>query len=195
MRNQIIQYLNQFDLDVRKTKDARFCDQKCTPDVVCFIADSINNLPNPGLPFVVNDIWNSQYFIKNAVAIFGKPRPTNPAARHEYDKFIQQPLRLLASAHILTIAKSRSANAYRVVNQHILDYIAIKERNTYNFLYSYLKKVMEDSNMWQHFDEYISDGINGRLDRDKYMELRDRFIRFMLGHGHKPSCRDTPHIP
>ena len=43
MKTDIINYLNQFDLDVRKTKDARFSDQKCTPDVICFIADCIRN--------------------------------------------------------------------------------------------------------------------------------------------------------
>lgn len=182
MRNQITQYLNQFDLDVRRTNDARFSDQKCTPDVVCFIADCINNLPDPTASFVVNDIWDSRYFIKNAVAIFGKPRPTNRSANHEYDKFIQQPLRLLASAHILSVSKSGNTNTYQVVNQHILDYIAIKERNTYSFLYCYFRKVMEDSGMWMFFESYINDGIAGALGREKYMALRDRFIRFLIGH-------------
>lgn len=41
MRENIIKYLSNFDLDVRKSQDARFMDQKCTPDVVCFIADCI----------------------------------------------------------------------------------------------------------------------------------------------------------
>ena len=33
-------FLNQFDdFDIRTTHDARYVDQKCTPDIVCFIAD------------------------------------------------------------------------------------------------------------------------------------------------------------
>ena len=44
MRENIIKYLSNFDLDVRKSQDARFMDQKCTPDVVCFIADCIINI-------------------------------------------------------------------------------------------------------------------------------------------------------
>ena len=36
MRNVINEYLSQFDLDIRKSHDARFVDQKCTPDIVCF---------------------------------------------------------------------------------------------------------------------------------------------------------------
>ncbi len=65
MRNVINEYLSQFDLDVRKSNDARFMDQKCTPDVVCFIADSvINTVIDVKKTFTVNDIWESQYFIK-----------------------------------------------------------------------------------------------------------------------------------
>ena len=82
MRDTINEFLNQYDLDVRKSGDARFADQKCTPDVVCFIADCVLNIVQSGQDFTVNDIWNSQYFIKNAVAVFGKPLPTNASARH-----------------------------------------------------------------------------------------------------------------
>jgi len=34
-------YLNEIDLDIRKTNNARFMDQKVTPDVLSIIADSI----------------------------------------------------------------------------------------------------------------------------------------------------------
>lgn len=44
MRNVINEYLSQFDLDVRKSHDARFVDQKCTPDIVCFMADCVMNM-------------------------------------------------------------------------------------------------------------------------------------------------------
>lgn len=89
MRENIIRYLSNFDLDVRKSQDARFMDQKCTPDVVCFIADCIINTIDVDNEFTVSNIWDAQYFIKNARAIFNKPLPTNPKAHHEYDKFIQ----------------------------------------------------------------------------------------------------------
>lgn len=38
------EFLDKFqasDFDVRVTHDARYVDQKCTPDIVCFIADCI----------------------------------------------------------------------------------------------------------------------------------------------------------
>lgn len=44
MRNIINEYLSQFDLDIRKSHDARFVDQKCTPDIVCFMADCVMNM-------------------------------------------------------------------------------------------------------------------------------------------------------
>ena len=99
--------LGQKNYDVRISRDARFMDQKCTPDVVCIIADCILNLRGEGdnSEFTVQDIWDSQYFISNVKAIFNKPSASNPTTKSEYDKFIQQPLRLLAYAGVLTIEK------------------------------------------------------------------------------------------
>lgn len=182
MRETIDRFLNQFDLDVRKTGDARFADQKCTPDVVCFIADCVMNIVRPGQTFTVSDIWDSQYFIKNAVAVFGKPIPTNSTARHEYDKFIQQPLRLLGCAHVLDVIKSGSSNIYSIAEEDMLDYISRRERNTYNFLYCYFHKVMLDSGMWRYFQEFIDKSMNGDTSRADYMFLRNKFIRFMIGN-------------
>lgn len=180
MRDVINKFLGQFDLDVRKSGDARYSDQKCTPDVVCFIADCVMNIVQDEQSFTVNDIWESQYFIKNAVAVFGKPIPTNPKARHEYDKFIQQPLRLLGYAHVLDVSKSGSMNVYTINNEELLDYISRRERNTYNFLYCYFKKVMEDSGMWKFFQEFIDLSKKGSATALEYLALRDRFIRFMI---------------
>ena len=67
MRGKIMEFLSGFDLDIRKTRDARFSDQKCTPDVICFIADCIINTVHEHDYFDVNQIWNSQYFIKNTI--------------------------------------------------------------------------------------------------------------------------------
>lgn len=182
MRATIDKFLSQFDLDVRKTGDARFADQKCTPDVICFIADCILNVVQPGQTFTVGDIWDSQYFIKNAVAVFGKPIPTNPTAKHEYDKFIQQPLRLLGSAHVLNVVKSGNSNVYSIADEDMLDYISRRERNTFNFLYCYFRKVMEDSGMWKYFEEFIEKSIHGNASKSDYMYLRNKFIRFMIGN-------------
>lgn len=177
MRDQIQEYLKNYDLDIRKTHDARFSDQKCTPDVVCFIADCIMNTVYEDDFFDVKTIWNSQYFIKNTRAIFNKPWANDSRARHEYDKFIAQPLRLLAYAHIIELDHACGKNIYKVRNAYLLDYIAQRERNTFIFLCCYFEKVLTDSGFWRFFLEYKeSPG------KDSYMILRDRFIRFILGN-------------
>lgn len=182
MRDEISKYLSQFDLDIRKSGDARFMDQKCTPDVICFIADCIINTIEKDQIFVVNDIWQSQYFIKNTRAIFNKPWANNPRARHEYDKFIQQPLRMLSYAQVLEVAKIGSINHYRIKNEEILDYVAQKERNTYNFLYSYFEKVLSDSGLWRYFEEYKIKNKLGKLSKVDFINLKDRYTRFIIGH-------------
>ncbi len=177
----ITDFLNQFDLDVRKSGDARFMDQKCTPDVVCFIADCIMNLDPQG-EFVVQDIWDMPYFVKNASAIFGKPSPKNVTAKHEYDKFIQQPLRMLAYAHVLGMEKRGAVNHYWIANQEILDYISTKERNAYNFLYIYITKVLSDSNILKLFEKFRQACYKGNVTQQDYLELKDKYTRFIIGN-------------
>lgn len=177
----ISDFLNQFDLDVRKSGDARFMDQKCTPDVVCFIADCIMNLDPQG-EFVVQDIWDMPYFVKNASAIFGKPSPKNVTAKHEYDKFIQQPLRMLAYAHVLGMEKRGTVNHYWIANQEILDYISTKERNAYNFLYIYITKVLSDSNILKLFEKFKQVCYKGSVTQQDYLELKDKYTRFIIGN-------------
>lgn len=177
MRDVIKKYLAQFDLDIRKSGDARFMDQKCTPDVVCFIADCIMNTIQPQQTFTVNDIWNSQYFIKNTRVIFNKPWATDEQARSEYDKFIQQPLRMLAYARILTIEKRGNQNYYQIQNEEILDYLSQRERNTYNFLYCYFEKVLTDSGVWKYFILYKENP-----NKNSFNDLKEGFIRFIIGN-------------
>ena len=38
---EINTFFSQFDFDVRKSKDARFMDQKVTPDVLCAVTECI----------------------------------------------------------------------------------------------------------------------------------------------------------
>jgi hypothetical protein len=180
----IKQYLQQFDLDVRKSGDARFMDQKCTPDVVCIIADCIINYVGneKNKRFTVADIWNSQYFIKNVKSIFNKPLATNPTTNSEYDKFIQQPLRMLAYANILNIEKIGITNHYSISNYEILEYISIKDRNAYLFLCDYLEKVLTDSGIFKHFEEFKMAYEKGTLDNDAFDKLKTRFQKFIIGN-------------
>ena len=181
---QIEKLLQRNNYDVRKSGDARFMDQKCTPDVVCIIADCIYNLraDDTETEFTVQDIWDSQYFIKNVKEIFKKPSAKNPTTRSEYDKFIQQPLRLLAYAGVLDIDKRGNKNYYVVAEPLVLEYISIKDRNAYQFLYKYFSKVLADSGLLKYFEAYKSKYENGKLTSNDFTELQDRFIRFIKGN-------------
>lgn len=176
--------LNNINYDIRIKQDARFMDQKCTPDVVCIIADCVLNLreSEPEKEFVVQDIWDSQYFIKNVKAIFNKPSATNPTTKSEYDKFIQQPLRLLAYAGVLNIEKRGRKNFYRVANLSVLEYISLKDRNAYNFLYQYFIKVLSDCGLLKFFEAYKVKFENGNLTQVDFEDLQSRFIKFIIGN-------------
>lgn len=180
----IKEYLQKFDLDVRKSGDARFMDQKCTPDVVSTIADCVINFVGneKNKQFTVSDIWESQYFIKNVKSIFNKPLATNPTTNSEYDKFIQQPLRMLAYANILNIVKIGNTNHYKIANFEILEYISLKDRNAFLFIYDYLEKVLNDSGIFKYFEEYRSLYENGKLDSNGFDELKSRFQKFIIGN-------------
>ena len=154
MRNVINEYLSQFDLDIRKSHDARFVDQKCTPDIVCFMADCVMNMVATKPVFVINDVWETQYFIQNTRVIFNKPWANDKKAYNEYNKVLSQPLKLLAYAHILNVEMVDGALTFSVANEDLLDYISRKDRNAYNFLYCYFTKVMSDSGFMKYFEEY-----------------------------------------
>ena len=65
MRIEDIQeHLDKYnDYDIRQNKNCRFVDQKCTPDVVCFIADCILSTDCATKAFTVSDLWKTQFFI------------------------------------------------------------------------------------------------------------------------------------
>ncbi|MDD4216116.1 MAG: hypothetical protein PHZ24_02090 [Bacteroidales bacterium] len=176
--------LKSKNYDIRVSNDARFMDQKCTPDVVCIIADCVLNLreSDPAKEFKVQDIWDSQYFVKNVKAIFNKPSATNPTTRSEYDKFIQQPLRLLAYAGVLNIEKRGTTNYYKIASLTVLEYISLKDRNTYNFLYKYFTKVLSDSGLLRFFEAYKKKYENGNLTQTNFEDLQKRFIKFIIGN-------------
>ena len=157
-------------------------DQKCTPDVVCIIADCIMNFlgDDTTKSFTVNDIWSSQYFIKNVKIIFNKPAATDNTTRSEYDKFIQQPLRMLAYGHILDMNKIGNTNHYSVKNIMLLEYISLKDRNAYTFLCEYLEKVLKDSGIYKDFEAYQNHYLAGTLDNKNFGILKSKFQKFII---------------
>ena len=157
MREKIDKYLSKFDFDIRKSNDARFVDQKCTPDIVCFMADCVLNMVATKPTFVIKDIWETQYFIKNCRVIFNKPWANDKKAYSEYNKVLSQPLKLLAYAKILDVTKIKGTLTFSVNNEELLDFISRKDRNAYNFLYCYFTKVLKDSGFLKYLESYKID--------------------------------------
>lgn len=79
--------LDSKNYDIRKTKDARFMDQKVTPDVLSCVSECIIKFlcEDTNKPFSIKDIQDlnySHYIVKD---IFNKPEIES--APNEYDKF------------------------------------------------------------------------------------------------------------
>lgn len=88
MIEKITQHLSQYNPDVRKTNDARFRDQKCTPDVVCIITDYIINIreSSPIQEFVVQDIWGSSHYLENLIKLTPTQHFTKAHLNNKTDK-------------------------------------------------------------------------------------------------------------
>ena len=114
------------------------------------MADCVINMVATKPVFVINDIWETQYFIQNTRVIFNKPWANSKSAYNEYNKVLSQPLKLLAYAHVLTVQTVNGSLTFSVENEELLDYISRKDRNAYNFLFCYFSKVMTDSGFMRH---------------------------------------------
>ena len=78
----IINFLNLSDYDIKKSKNARWIDQKCTGDVISIVADCIvEYVNNNGVDvcFTVKDIWFSEYAKENVMELFSEPDPKKKA--------------------------------------------------------------------------------------------------------------------
>ena len=187
MDNFLIQHFKKYDLDIRKKPAGyyRFMDQKITPDVLSFIADCIVNFlgdKKDNTPFSVKDIWEFSYFIKNTIAVFGKPSPENETAEHEYDKFVAQPLKTLAFAKVLNEKKNGKKNLYSVLNADILEYISQNERNAWHFLVFYIEKVLFDSGFIKNLETFKKKALSDTLTKEDFKKLKTRFQSFMRGY-------------
>ena len=179
-QQSIRDFLAQSDYDIRESGNGRWIDQKCTPDVVCAVADFICNYvaddPSPGsCPFTSKEIWHSEYASQYVEAVFKKPATKNKNAKHEYDKFFQQPMELLAYANVLGKQKIKGKNYYWVKQINILEYIALRERNALTFLKLYIEKVLHDSELSQDFDRFFQ-----APSKSSYRAIKSTFYAFTI---------------
>lgn len=189
MRDTINAYLENFDFDIRKSHDARYVDQKCTPDIVCFLADCILNIAASHPTFTANEIWQSQYFKHNCRVVFNKPYADDERAKNEYNKWFSQPLKLFHTAGILSADFSTRPTSYSIKNEELLDYISRRDRNAYNFLYCFFSKVLKDSGFWRYFEQYLEDvGTNRTAAKT---ELYEKYHRLISGNTPSQSKLDV----
>lgn len=156
-KTDINTFLSQKNYDIRESHNARWIDQKCTPDVLSIIADCIvTYVAEHGNDYFTSmEIWHNSYTIENVENIFKKPSPDEAKARNEYDKFFQQPMELLAYAGILNKIKRNTRNYYCIANQELLEYISLRDQNALTFLQCYIINVLTDSEMISKFDYFF----------------------------------------
>lgn len=191
MEKQIIQYFSQFDFDVRKTKEGRFMDQKCTPDVICAVCECVVEYTkdNPNDSFTKNDIWHSEYANQLITESFSKPNLLEANTTNEYDKFFSQPLKTLVYAKILNEEKVGTTNYYTIRNGEILQYISLRERNALFFLDAFLTKTMEDSGTWVYFNTFFQQQDSASLNA-----LRGKLVDLYHNHTAIQGSYEPPRI-
>jgi hypothetical protein len=175
--NDIDEFLCQRDYDLRLSNNGRWIDQKCAADVVTVIADCIQqySLLNENKEFSSMDIWHDSYTINNVESVFKKPNPSAKAARNEYDKFFQQPMEMLAYAGVLSKHKRGKRNFYSVANYEVLEYLALREKNTLIFLGAYIKKVLTDSSIYWVFDDFFTE-----QSKKAYNVMKKEYAAFII---------------
>ena len=168
--------LNDRVYDIRKSHNARWIDQKCTPDVVTIIADCILAFlsdKDQETIFTSTDIWHNQYTVQNVLDIFKKPSPKEESARNEYDKFFQQPMEMFSYVGILIKHKRANRNFYTLSEKGLMGEISLSERNALKFLIKYITKVLKDSEIFYLFDDFFR-----HQNKESYIVLKRGFTSF-----------------
>ena len=151
-------YFDNISLDARNFNDARFMDQKCTPDVLSAVSECVLEFSknDNDIEFTKSDIWNFDYSKQLIPDIFSKPGTDEQSAEKEYDKFFSQPCKLWSYAGVLDVKKVGGENVYRIKKRNILDYISKRERNALFFLEAYANKLVDDNGLRLSFDRFFT---------------------------------------
>ncbi len=172
---QVQDFCNMHDYDIRKSKNGRWIDQKCTPDVVWSIADFVlYYVDNVKDTFSAKDIWRSDYANETIAETYSKPGVTETAAQNEYDKVFSQPLCMLCAAGILKdISHRADRHLYIVESREVLEYIARNDLCSLRFLQIYIENTLKDSGLWPFFEEFFF-----KQDKTSFSKLKNAFIDF-----------------
>lgn len=173
-------HLNRLCLDIRKTGNGRWFDQKVTPDVMSAVCDVIISYLNESgdAPFSGPYLIKSDAFEECVVHTFGKPSPKDARTGHEYDKFVGQQINVLASAGLLKKIQDKPS-MYEVVPKwkDILVKMAGNEQEAIEFLSVYVGETCRQSGLTPVFDDFF-----GKQDRSSFLELKDEYAKFIRRH-------------
>ena len=182
--DDIIQFCNKKDYDLRKSHNGRWIDQKCTPDVIWSVSDFVlDYVDNVKSQFTVKDIWQSEYAKETISETFSKPGTDEKKAENEYDKVFSQPLCMLCYAGVLKDVSDNSRHLYEIENREVLEYIAKNDNYSLRFLCVYIEKVLKDSEIYHLFDSFFN-----KQNKTHFEAMKRGFIAFY--HDHTPIKKD-----
>lgn len=172
-------FFDNINLDIRKNRNGRWLDQKCTPDVIQVIASAIIEYCelNNTMEFYIKDIWNSEYAQEEIVEIFKKPNTDDNLSKNEYDKFFSQPIKLFANAGILEEEKVGRKLKFKLLEKDILEAISLSEKFSLNFLVLYIEKVLSDSDLDKIFNNFFE-----KQDTTSFFTLKKNFSEFLINN-------------
>lgn len=172
--DDLIKFCEKRNYDLRISHNARWIDQKCTPDVLWSISDFVlNYVDNINYSFTPSDIWHSDYAKQTISETFSKPGTDEAAAENEYDKVFSQPLCLLCYAGVLKDISKNKHHIYQIENREVLEYIATNDVFSLRFLQIYIEKVLIDSGLYIYFDDFFN-----KQTKESFEELKKAFIDF-----------------
>lgn len=177
-KENVLNFIKEKNYDIRESGNARWIDQKCTPDVLTIISDCILDLiydKGDDFEFNSKDVWNNPYTDENISKMFKKPSVMNAKAQNEYDKFFSQPLELLAYSGVLNKSKKGRYNYYTVSNKDILTYLALREMNSLIFINAYCEKVLKDSGIFDVFELFFENPT-----KENFINMKNTFIDFTI---------------
>ena len=173
VEQDILQFLDEKNYDIRISHNGRWIDQKCTPDVLWSICDFILNMVGIYDNFTVSDVWQSEYAKLTIRETFSKPDTDDVSAENEYDKVFSQPINLLCYAGVLEDISPTTRHLYEVRNLDVLEYIAANDRNALRFIQMYVEKVLKDSGLFGSFENFFT-----QQNKNSFEDLKQSFVDF-----------------
>ena len=143
------------ELDIRKHQNARWIDQKCTPDNLSLIANCIVKGEFFGKEFTSKELWlhpNTNVLVESFLK---KPNVNNPKAKNEYDKFFQQNLKMLSHSCVLEETKTHPIK-FKVLKQDKIIELSLGPFKACEFISEYAEKTLRASGLGVLLDDFLN---------------------------------------